>query len=204
MVPAASITDVCPVRPAHGALLVRRVHVTPAPTQGDTGRWHQTKMRSRGRPRCRGPSYNINTASPCHATRVPEPKAHPAVRRTHTVDSRTHTRAGARAKMPCRWNCKPTLICAPTNAHRHTQAYARARAHTDLRMHKKARTNTHTRMNPHRRCRTHAHTRRRVRAHKQGCTDTPTLTDSHTHTHTHARARTHTHAHACACACVCF
>jgi hypothetical protein len=30
MAPVASITDVCPARPAHSALVVRLVHVTPA------------------------------------------------------------------------------------------------------------------------------------------------------------------------------
>jgi hypothetical protein len=36
MAPAASITDVCPDRAAHGALAVRLAHVAPAADARDT------------------------------------------------------------------------------------------------------------------------------------------------------------------------
>ena len=58
--PAASITDVCERRAAHGALVVRLVHVTPAATRA-TRRMAQHR-RKRGRPRVVGRA--LNTARP--------------------------------------------------------------------------------------------------------------------------------------------
>jgi hypothetical protein len=119
MAPAASTTDVCADRPAHPALSVRHVHVTPAADTREPGRWHQPQPRAAAK---RGAGRAINTVRQCRAMGG---RTAPRGARTHS--SFTHA-AHARAH---RQTKRHAQTHAHTHAHRHTRG--RARPHKSTR-----------------------------------------------------------------------
>jgi hypothetical protein len=84
----ASITDVNPVRPAHGALVVRLIHVTPAP---EPGRWPKRKHAcARAAARAAGRAINTAVCPPCDGRAACSREAHAAARRAQAGAPRTH------------------------------------------------------------------------------------------------------------------
>jgi hypothetical protein len=137
MAPAASTTDVYPDRPAHGALAVRHVHVTPAADRARQPAGRAERNRARGRNARRGPSYKYRKPPPWDG------RARTAPRRTHALA--THTREDA-----IRW--KRTNL--HTRSQRHAYTHARARTQMDTNTHMSTHANahahwTHTRMHAH-------------------------------------------------------
>jgi hypothetical protein len=65
MAPAASITDECRIRAAHGGVRVRLVHVTPAAIGGKPA--DRTERKTHTPPPTRDrPSYECRRSPPCH------------------------------------------------------------------------------------------------------------------------------------------
>jgi hypothetical protein len=181
MAPAASTTDVCPSRPAHGALVVRLVHVTPAANVRATGLWRRPA-------KTHVPLLAELQIPPVAA----EPRECPHKRRS--VRTHTNTRARAPAKMQTDENAR-------THAQRHVPTHRGTRTKTHM--------HTHTDENPHARTDEHEHTpdtakdaalrpcalrRRHTHTHTHTHTNPHThrlrQTDKHKYTPTHARART--------------
>ncbi len=135
MAPAASTTDVCPNRPAHPALAVRHVQVTPAAKRARQPAGRAERNRARGRNARRGPRYKYRKSPPCDG------RARTALRRTHAPFIQTR--------------------CARTRTQPDQEA--RARTHTQTHTHTRAR--AHTRTHTHARAHTHKHPRTRIGTH---------------------------------------
>ncbi len=176
MAPAASTTDVCPSRPAHGALVVRLIHVTPAAERAR----HLKPIAPNATAHARPPGAAgraINTARPRRASTAPAQR-----RGAHTQSCRTRTRNTC-AKMLCRWNGKTTQ----SPAHTHKRARAQRNTHeTRTRTTMEAATHTRAKRQATRHERTHTHTDARTHP----CTHRRTDARTHTHARGHAR-RTH-------------
>jgi hypothetical protein len=84
MAPAASTTVVCPYRPAHSALAVRHVHVTPAAEHARDQQPVAPTATARAAAK-RGADRALNTASPRRAMGG-------RARYTHAVHARAHRR----------------------------------------------------------------------------------------------------------------
>jgi hypothetical protein len=161
MAPAASITDVCPHRAAHGALAIMSLHVTPAA--------NARRPADRTEPQLSVPpvpaSYKYRTSPPCIKS------ARKAPWRTHALATHTHTLVEhvTRAKM---------------------QSDGDARTHPHVRSQRHTCTDTRTRsqgVRKHERC-VHAfasHTD--THAHTKPCTRTRSL---HAHAHARALTQT--------------
>jgi hypothetical protein len=163
MAPATSITDVCPSRAAHGALVVRLVHVIPAANAG-----RPLKPIAPNRKHARGPSYKYRKSPSCHkCARTAPGLAHTCVE--HTTRAR---------KMQSDGNAR-------------TQAHARSQRHacTDVRTRTRARACANPSANAH----TGIHfTHRRARTHTARHTHTfITRTRRRTHTHTNVPSDMH-------------
>ncbi len=129
MAPATSTTDVCCNRPAHGALAVRHVHVTPAAERGRQLAGRTERNRARGRNARRGPSYKYRKPPPCDG------RAHAPFIHTRCARTRTQPDQEARARAHTHTRARPR-----THTHTNTNTHASA----DTRVHATARIKAHT------------------------------------------------------------
>ncbi len=186
MAPAASTTDVWQCRAAHGALVVRLVHVTPAAERARHLKPIAPNATAHARPPgARRAELLYRTSPPCHHS------AHTAPRRAHTVVPQTHSTPTHARRCFAEGTAKPhkvprthTNACAQTQRHTHEPTHApqwqlqHTHARTQTRVHSATRAREKRRAARHA-C-THAHPR------------TPRLTHTHIQTHTRARTRTRT------------
>jgi hypothetical protein len=159
MAPAASITDVCNARAAHGAVIVRHLHMAPAADARESTKTHAAVGADAGRA-----INKYRTSPPCHESANTDPVTHtrsihtykPPHRPSHT---HTHTHSQTLTRTHARTHA---LIYANTRTHAHTHTHERPRTHKNARPH--SRTQTHARMHAH------ARTRRSSRSRTRTCT----------------------------------
>ncbi len=149
----------CPPRPAHSALRVRLVQVTPASNVREPGRWHRTQPRARDRRCAARAELLIPHVATVRWEGAHSAAAHKHARYTHTHPLATHTRA----KTQSDGNAQ-TRTCAHNGTRASTDARARTqRARTQMRTNTQM--NTYT--NSHANCtHTHTHMLARTRAPK--------------------------------------
>jgi hypothetical protein len=168
----ASITDVCPCRAAHCALVVRLVHVTPAANAREADRWHRSRNTHAWPSASRRPSYKYRRVPAVPRERQHSHEARASARKhTHTpTHKQTHspTRASTHTHTPTHTRC--TSACENAFAERSEGR----RMCTMTRVHKHMRTNTQAAVPTRARALTHA----------------PTHTHMHTHTHTQRHTQT--------------
>ena len=138
MAPAASITDVCPYRPAHPALAVRRVHGRPAANRRARARQVGTNAKqTRGGNARRRPSYTYR--------QVKARRAMGQVKARHAMGQVKARRAMGQVKA--------RRAMGQVKARRAMGGFS---SHS-----REARTRTRTRTYTHMRARAHTHTRKR-------------------------------------------
>jgi hypothetical protein len=138
MAPAASTTDVCPHRAAHGAFAVRRVQVIPAADARAPGRWHRTQPRARGRKARRGPSYLYRKSPPCDG-RARSDAAHAHAESESDENAHTHACALTQARIDAQTRARTdTRERTQMNTNTQTSTRTNARVHC-----------THAQKHPH-------------------------------------------------------